>query len=148
MVLVQRDGYLGQEHSERAGDVAGWYVLSDPGERLDAVLVATGSEVSIALEAQEELARSGVNVRTVSMPSWELFDAQAGEYRRVVLPPGVPTVSLEAGVSHGWSRFAHASVSIERYGASAPGGEVLARLGITAARTVAATREAIRMTAL
>jgi transketolase len=125
------------------GVARGGYVLSDPGVPLDAVLIATGSEVSVALDAQRQLAHDGAAARVVSMPSWELFDGQNEDYRLAVLPPGVPTLSLEAGVSQGWSRFAHATVSIERFGASAPGGEVLAQLGITAADTVAAAHEAI-----
>jgi transketolase len=128
-----------------AGGVArGGYVLSDATAPLDAVLIATGSEVAVALEAQAQLAPNGVAVRVVSMPSWELFEQQEQEYRQAVLPSGVPTVSLEAGVSQGWSRWADASVSIERFGASAPGGEVLAQLGITADCAAAVVREAIR----
>ena len=104
----------------------GAYVLA-PGE--DAVIVATGGEVSTALEARELL---GDGVRVVSMPSWELFDAQDEAYRTEVLPPGVPTVSVEAGITLGWSRYAQAHVGIDRFGASAPGTETLRRLGINA----------------
>jgi len=121
----------------------GAYVLADPGRAPDAVLVASGSEVAVALEAQALLAHEGIGARVVSMPSWELYEAQDAEYRRAVLPPGVPAVSLEAGVAQGWSRWVGASVSVERFGASAPGAEVLARLGIKAERAVAAVREAI-----
>ena len=64
------------------------------------------------------------------MPSWELFEAQDAAYRASVLPAGVPTVSVEAGVTAGWSRYAQASVGIDRFGASAPGGVVLDELGI------------------
>jgi transketolase len=128
-----------------AGGVArGGYVLSDARAPLDAVLIATGSEVAVALEAQAQLAPHGVAVRVVSMPSWELFEQQEQEYRQAVLPSGVPTVSLEAGVSQGWSRWADTSVSIERFGVSAPGGEVLAQFGITADCAAAVVREAMR----
>jgi len=127
------------------GVARGGYVLSDaPGERLDAVLVGTGSEVGVALDAQSLLAEGGVAVQVVSMPSWELFEEQDPGYRRAVLPPDVPTVSLEAGVSQGWSRWADTTVSIERFGASAPGAEVLVQLGITPERAAAAVKEAIR----
>jgi len=126
------------------GAARGGYVLSDARPPLDAVLIATGSEVAVALEAQAQLAAQGVAVRVVSMPSWELFEQQDHEHRQAVLPPGVPTLSLEAGVSQGWSRWADASVSIERFGASAPGGEVLAQLGITAKCAAAAVQDAIR----
>jgi transketolase len=106
-------------------DVArGAYVLA-PGD--DAVIVATGGEVATALAARELV---GDGVRVVSMPSWELFDAQDTAYRDQVLPPGIPTVSVEAGVTLGWSRYAQVHVGIDRFGASAPGTETLERLGI------------------
>jgi transketolase len=128
-----------------SGGVArGGYVLSDAaGRQPDAVLVATGSEVAVALDAQALLAQDDVAVRVVSMPSWELFEAQNEHYRHAVLPPDVPTVSLEAGVSQGWSRWADAAVSIERFGASAPGAEVLAQLGITPTHAAAGVKDAI-----
>jgi transketolase len=122
----------------------GGYVLRDPGGTFDVVLVASGSEVSVALEAQDQLAASGVDARVVSMPSWELFESQGDGYRGSVLPRGVPAVSLEAGVALGWSRFADAGVSIERFGASAPGPEVLQRLGIAPETLAAAARRLIR----
>jgi transketolase len=118
-----------------AGQVAkGGYILSDRGAPAEAVIVATGSEVTVALEAQQLLDRKGITARVVSMPSWELFCAQPDGYRRAVLPPATPVVSVEAGVGQGWSRWAVESVSIERFGASAPGHEVLARLSITPER--------------
>jgi transketolase len=126
------------------GVARGGYVLREGAGTLDVVLVASGSEVSVALETQDQLADSGVGARVVSMPSWELFDAQDDRYRGSVLPRGVPAVSLEAGVAQGWSRFADASVSIERFGASAPGAEVLERLGIAPERLAAAARRVIR----
>jgi transketolase len=126
-----------------AGQVArGAYVLSDPGALPDAVIVATGSEVTVALEAQRLLADDGASTRVVSMPSWELFAAQPEGYRRAVLPAGVPAISVEAGIAQGWDRWTTASVSIERFGASAPGAEVMARLGISPERV----REAVKQT--
>ncbi len=124
------------------GLARGAYALSDPADAsFQAVVIATGSEVGVALEAQEKLAADGVAVRVVSMPSWELFEAQDESYRAEVLPPGVPTVSVEAGISLGWERYADASVSIDRFGASAPGAEVLDRLGINAGAVAAAVNE-------
>jgi transketolase len=115
-----------------AGFARGAYVLADrPGPAV--LLIATGSEVAVALGAGELLAADGIAARVVSMPSWELFDAQDEEYRAAVLPPGVPTLSVEAGVAQGWSRYADASVAIDRFGASAPGARVMAELGITPA---------------
>jgi transketolase len=125
------------------GPALGGYVLHDCEQDPEVVLIATGSEVAVALEAQSQLADGGVMARVVSMPSWELFDRQGGDYRDAVLPVGVPAVSVEAGVAAGWHRFADRSVSIDRFGASAPGPRVMAELGITAERVVAAAREVL-----
>ena len=110
------------------GLARGGYLLADGG---DAVIVATGSEVPLALEARERLAADGISARVVSMPSLELFAAQDPAYRGELLPPGVPSVSVEAGISQGWEGLVDRCVSIERFGASAPGPEVMAGLGIT-----------------
>ena len=108
----------------------GGYVIADA-DAPDVVLVGTGTEVAVALEAAGLLAEDGRKVQVVSLPCWDRFDAQDEDYRRSVLPPGVPTVSVEAGVTLGWDRYADASVGIDRFGASAPGGVVLRELGIT-----------------
>jgi transketolase len=136
LLLTRQEVPVLEPERASAGVRSGGYVLSESTESPAAVLVATGSEVSVALEAQRRLAGRGISARVVSMPSWELFAAQTEEYRTDVLPPGVPVVSVEAGVSQGWERWSDASVSIERFGASAPGGEVLARLGMTPERVV------------
>ncbi|MGZ4354374.1 MAG: transketolase-like TK C-terminal-containing protein, partial [Gaiellaceae bacterium] len=107
----------------------------------DLILLASGSEVHVALEAAERLAADGVHGRVVSLPCWELFEAQPADYRDEVLPPEVKArLSIEAGVELGWSRWVGdegASISIERFGASAPGPTVLEHLGITADAVVA-----------
>jgi transketolase len=114
------------------GPRKGAYVLAEaPQGVADAIVVATGSEVPVAMAAQLNLSEKGVAARVVSMPSWELFEEQDQDYRDSVLTPGVPSVSVESGVSMGWSRWVDASVSIDRFGASAPGDEVMRRLGIT-----------------
>jgi transketolase len=120
-----------------AGLARGGYVLADGG---DAVIVATGSEVSPALEARERLAGEGISARVVAMPCLELFAAQGPDYRFEVLPPGIPAVSIEAGVAQGWHRWVDACVSVERFGASAPGPETMAKLGISPDAVVAAVR--------
>ena len=97
----------------------------------DLVLIGTGSEVAVAVSAQATLAAQGLSVRVVSMPSWELLEEQPDEYRASVLPPDRPTLAVEAGVSFGWDRYADDVVSIERFGASAPGEVVMRELGIT-----------------
>jgi len=104
-------------------------------------LVATGSEVHVALDAVPLLAGVGVVARVVSMPCWEWFEATSETYQAEVLPD-LPTVSVEAGVSFGWERWADAMVSIDRFGASAPGDVVMRELGITP-EAVAATAAAL-----
>ncbi len=117
------------------GVARGGYVLSDgpAGRQLDLVLVGTGSEVSTCVDAAALLSAQGLAVRVVSMPCCELFAAQPPEHRWSVLPPGVPTLAVEAGVSLGWDRFADDVVAVDRFGASAPGDVVLAQLGFTPA---------------
>jgi transketolase len=145
LLLTRQDVPVLTPDLAAAGVANGGYVARDTSERQpDVVLVATGSEVSTALRASELLAAEGVAARVVSMPSWELFEAQGEDHRLAVLPPGIPTVSLEAGVSQGWARFADTSVSIERFGASAPGAEVLRRLGITPEAVAAVAQRAAR----
>ena len=95
-------------------------------------LIATGSEVSLCLEAAQKLAKDGIVARVVSMPSWDLFAAQPDSYRDYVLPKGVPTLSVEAGSTHGWHRWADDAMGIDDFGASAPGDEVMRNLGVTA----------------
>jgi len=122
------------------GLARGAYVLAGGGEPAEAVLVATGSEVGVALVARDLLSADGLRARVVSMPSWELFAAQDRGYRDSVLPPGVPRVSIEAAATMGWERWVDRSVGVDRFGASAPGPEVLARLGVTAQAAVDAAR--------
>jgi transketolase len=113
----------------------GGYVLSEPtGGPPQAILIATGSEVAVALDAQKALGGNGVRARVVSLPCWSLFDAQPEAYRQSVLPDDVPKVSIEAGATLGWSRYVGqkgASIGVDRFGASAPGPIVLKELGIT-----------------
>jgi transketolase len=125
------------EFAPRAGVGKGAYVLADAADAV-ATIIATGSEVAVALAARDEL---DVPVRIVSMPSWELFELQDDDYQESVLPVELPAVSVEAGIRQGWERYADASVSIDRFGASAPGATVLEELGITPANVVARVRE-------
>ena len=129
-----------------AGGVArGAYVLGDAaGRQPDVVLIATGSEVALTLDARALLAAEQIDARVVSMPSGELFGEQDQAYQREVMPPGVPALSIEAGIAQGWSGWAQDSISIERFGASAPGAEVIAKLGITPARVAERAVELLR----
>jgi transketolase len=114
------------------GLARGAYVLVDEGARpADIVLIGTGSEVAIAVAARDVLVGRGLSVRVVSMPSWELFEAEDDAYRMEVLPPDRPALAVEAGVRFGWERYADDVVSIDRFGESAPGDVVLRELGIT-----------------
>ncbi|MBK5222338.1 MAG: transketolase [Acidimicrobiia bacterium] len=114
-----------------AGKVAlGAYVVHESQEPPELVLVGTGSEVSVCVEAAQRLEADGLHVRVVSMPSWDRFAAQSNEYRESVLPAGAPKLSVEAAVTFGWARWVDDSIGIDDFGASAPGAEVLERYGI------------------
>ncbi len=115
-----------------AGLARGAYVLGDVPDVPDVVLVGTGSEVQWCVGAAELLADQGVTAQVVSMPCRELFMAQDERYRESVVPSAVPTVAVEAGVSLGWYGLADAMVTLDRFGASAPGGIAMSALGFTA----------------
>jgi transketolase len=121
---------------QTAGGLArGAYVLSDCDAAPEIILMASGAEVHQALGAQKILKEKGVAARVVNMPSWELFEQQSPDYKRTVLPSEVTArLAVEAGVGMGWERYVGergAVIGIDRFGASAPGGEVLARYGFT-----------------
>lgn len=119
----------------------GAYVLSDAVGGPELILIATGSEVQLALGAQEVLAKEGRKVRVVSMPSWELFEEQDEAYRNEVLPPSVTKrLAIEAGVTFGWYKWVGAAggvIGIDRFGLSAPGEEVMKYFGFTVENVVA-----------
>lgn len=128
------------------GVANGAYVLADAeGGRPQAIVIATGSEVPLALSAREALGRDGIRVRVVSMPSWELFDAQPREYRDSVLPPDIDArVSIEAGSTLGWERYvgrSGAMIGMHSFGASAPADDVYRHFGITAEAVEKAVRD-------
>jgi len=118
----------------------GAYTVTDPGGTPDLIIAATGSEVALAVAVAEQLAADGVRARVVSMPCWEHFERQDDDYRREVFPDGVPRLGVEAGVSMGWHRWVDAVVAIDRFGASAPGGTVLAELGLSPENVLAHAR--------
>jgi transketolase len=109
----------------------GAYVLVEGGDDPDVVLIGTGSEVSVCVAAAHLLEERDVVARVISMPSWELFDEQDDDYQDTVLGPGAPVLAVEAATSFGWARFADDSVSIDHFGASGPGAEVLEAFGFT-----------------
>jgi transketolase len=131
-----------------AGLHKGAYVLAEAsGGAPKAVIIATGSEVQLAIGAREELEKSGVPTRVVSMPSMELFARQDAAYREAVLPEAVRArVSVEAGITHGWERWVGEqgkAVGIDTFGASAPDKVLLEQYGLTVPKVVAAVRESL-----
>ena len=129
-----------------AGLHQGAYVLRDAPSRPDAVIVGSGSEVGIALEARDRLAAGGIEARVVSMPSWRLFATQPAEYRQKVFPEGVFTVSVEAGSTMGWHRWLGGTgipIGIDRFGASAPFREIFRRYGVTTEAVCEAVRDGV-----
>jgi transketolase len=135
--------HLDRSEAKNPGVARGAYVLADAqGGRPDVILIATGSEVSLCVLAREKLKSYGVKTRIVSMPSWSLFEAQEETYRESVLPRSLKKrVTVEAGSPIGWHRWAGDEgtvIGVERFGASAPGQEVLAHLGFTADHVTAA----------
>jgi transketolase len=122
----------GTAEAVAAGVPRGAYVLRDTDGPPAVVLVGTGSEVQHCLGAAESLDGSGVAARVVSLPCWEWFGAQSEEYRASVFPPGVPVLSVEAGATLGWERYADESIGIDHFGASAPVAVVMEKFGFTA----------------
>ena len=123
-----------------SGVQRGGYVLWGATAKPDVILMGTGSEVHIALEAGTLLQKKGINSRVVSLPSWELFDAQSPEYRNSVIPDDVRVrVSIEAASTLGWERYVGldgVAIGLDRFGASAPAAELYRRFGLTAQRVV------------
>ncbi|MEK6221978.1 MAG: transketolase, partial [Chloroflexota bacterium] len=128
------------------GTAQGAYIIVDV-EDPQLVLIGTGSEVHIALAAQESLVATGIRARVVSMPSWALFEATPQAYQDQVLPPSLTArVAVEAGCRLGWERYVGREgvvIGIDRFGTSGPYEEVYAALGVTAEAVVAAAKELI-----
>ncbi len=141
LLLTRQDVPVLPGTTNHAAVARGGYVLADPEEAPEVVLIGTGSEVSVAMDAAATLTAAGRAVRVVSMPCMEDFAAQNDAYRSSVLPTDVPTVSIEAGVTFGWDRWADRCIGIDRFGASAPGDRVMTELGITAAALVTAAED-------
>jgi len=123
----------------------GAYVLSEAaGGKPQAMIIATGSEVGLAMEAQKALAAEGINVRVVSMPSTNVFDKQSQAYKDSVLPKGVKRISVEAGVTDGWYKYVGldgAMVGMNTFGESAPASDLFKHFGFTAEAVAAAVKE-------
>ncbi len=149
-LVLTRQKVAGLDHSKLAsaeGLIKGAYVLSDCEGQPAALLLATGSEVQLALAAQETLKKEGVATRDISMPCWEAFKAQPASYREEVLLPSVPVrVSIEAGVTFGWDKWIGdegVAIGVDKYGASAPAEIVMEKYGITADHVVQQVRRLV-----
>jgi transketolase len=138
--------YQKRDAKALTGIARGAYVLADCAGAPQALILATGSEVQLAMGAQAALAQEGVHVRVVSMPSTSVFDRQDGAYRETVLPRGVARVAVEAGVSDYWRKYVGldgAVIGIDRYGESAPGPELFKYFGFTVDKVAAAVKSVI-----
>jgi transketolase len=135
-------------YAPATGVAQGAYVLADPpGKNADVILIATGSEVSLAVAAYEKLLLEGIRTRVVSMPSWEIFDHQPTEYRDSVLPPAVVLrVAIEQASTLGWERYVGSSgriIGMKTFGASAPLKELQVKFGFEPDRVVNVVKEMI-----
>jgi len=146
LILTRQDLPFQARSNEQIAAIAkGGYVLHDAGENPDAIIIATGSEVAIAMDAAKQLGEKGKKVRVVSMPSTDAFDAQDAAYRESVLPSTVRArVAVEAGVTDYWRKYVGLDgkvVGIDRFGESAPGPKLYEYFGMTAANVVKAVEE-------
>ncbi|MBO0719450.1 MAG: transketolase [Blastocatellia bacterium] len=136
------------KYASAEGLTRGAYIMSEsPTGKLDAILIATGSEISIAVEAQDKLAAEGIGARVVSLPSWGIFDKQPRSYRDEVLPPKVTArLAIEAGVTLGWCRYVGDKgdvIGLDHYGASSPYQVAMEKFGFTAENAVARVKALI-----
>ncbi len=146
-LLLSRQGlpFVSRDSSTVAAIARGGYVLRDA-TQAQAVIIATGSEVALALQAQEALSARGIPVRVVSMPCTQVFDAQDAAWQRQVLPAGMPRVAVEAGVTDYWRKYVGLEgevVGIDVYGESAPAGTLFQHFNITAEAVVAAVERVL-----
>jgi transketolase len=146
LVLTRQNVPVLDATAERApeGVPRGAYVLVDSDGPPQVVLVGTGSEVQHCVTAATTLAGSGVRAQVVSFPSWDRFEKQPADYRATVFPPGVPVLSIEAGATFGWDRYADDAIGFDHFGASAPGAVVMEKFGITADHVVERARALLR----
>ncbi|HUC05935.1 MAG TPA: transketolase [Acidimicrobiales bacterium] len=144
LCLTRQDVPVLAETASRAAEGVrrGGYVLADrpEGTELDVVLVGTGSEVQLCLGAARELAASSIGARVVSLPCWEWFEAQEPDYREGVFPGAVPVLSVEAGATFGWDRYADDSIGLDTFGASAPAAVAMRNFGFTVEHVVERAR--------
>ena len=149
LILTRQDLPVVTSPDQAQGVRNGAYVVAESDgvfnaeDDLDVLLIGTGSEVHVCLDAKPMLEADGLKVRVVSMPSWTLFELLDDEGQDAVLPSDVPTLAVEAATSFGWDRWADDSVSIDHFGASAPGNVVLEKFGYTAANVANRARQLV-----
>jgi transketolase len=142
-LVLSRQSLPFQQRARGADIARGGYVLVEPAASPVAAIIATGSEIALAVDAQKRLADNGIPVRVVSMPCTNVFDRQERAYRETVLPPSLPGVAVEAGVSDYWHKYLGRDgrvIGLDRFGESAPAGELFDAFGFTAERVVDAVR--------
>jgi transketolase len=147
-LVLSRQGIAGRKHdvADFAAMRKGAYVLSEAKGSADVILIATGSEVDLAAQAQEALAADGINARVVSMPSTNVFDRQDQAYKDSILTPGVKRVAIEAGVTDFWRKYVGLEggvVGIDTFGESAPGGVLMKHFGFTVENVVKTVKETL-----
>ncbi|PHS71453.1 MAG: transketolase [Methylophaga sp.] len=147
-LVFSRQGIVGRTHdvADFDGIRKGAYVLVEAKGNADVIIIATGSEVDLAVKAQAELAADGVNARVVSMPSTNVFDRQDQAYKDSVLTPGVKRVAVEAGVTDFWRKYVGLEggvVGIDTFGESAPGGVLMEHFGFTVENVVKTVKEVL-----
>ena len=144
-LIFSRQGLPHQERTDEqiADIVKGGYILKDCDGEPDAVIIATGSEVALAVEASNSLTAAGKKVRVVSMPSVDAFESQDDDYRAAVLGSGIPTVAVEAAVTTGWYKYADAVVGIDHFGESAPANLLFEEFGFTVENVVKAVESVL-----
>ncbi len=128
-----------EKYPIKEGVKKGAYILDDCEGNPDLIIIATGSEVHLALKGKEELQKEGIKVRVVSMPSWELFENQSEDYKKSVLIPEVAKLAIEAGVTTGWQKYIGTNgdvIGIDRFGESAPGSVVMEKFGFNVENVV------------
>ncbi|WP_183600380.1 transketolase [Paenibacillus phyllosphaerae] len=149
LILSRQNLPIYESTKANVADIAkGAYVLTETNGTPDVILIGTGSEVSLAVSAKEELEKDNLSVRVVAMPSRELFNRQSAEYQESILPSSVTKrVTIEAGISLGWERYAGPQgkvLSIDTFGASGPGGEVMEYFGFTEKNVVGLVKELLK----
>ena len=133
---------------------SGAYIASEAENKRRVIIIATGSEVNIALDAKKCLEDEGIGTRVVSMPCWENFEKMPGTYKKKILPPGAIRIAVEAGVSHGWEKWIYgeggnskkgAFISIESFGASGPANELFKYFKITSSEIISKVKAILKM---